>query len=273
MHCKLLAVCKIMAEARYQLMIGMLHNYVKIMDGNRTLIHDMQLSQRYCDDVHSIMQQLHQNVILLEDEEIEEVHATPVLAITPPLPPVLTPTNLSSSISTDSDETVVAWEEPTLGVPTWEEPMVIEELGLDYNEIQETNDFMNIFQEPDNSYVLEEDHSFRINMSMKYKPKLLSNRITIKQGRELVDDCSCCLEEYNKEFMVSFGCNHEFCVDCVSSHFHFSIKNQPYARFYSCPICRSHVTNVTLNYSKIVAKNKTEAMTGNVATKLKVYCR
>lgn len=118
----------------------------------------------------------------------------------------------------------------------------------------------------------EMDHETFLDENPNYikprrRPMLLYKRITIQADSDCSIECSCCYDSYSKHSMVSFECNHEFCVDCVTSHFNHS----PKTTYYSCPICRQRVTRVTMNYSKLTAKNIKEAKNGNVATQLKEY--
>ena len=107
----------------------------------------------------------------------------------------------------------------------------------------------------------------------KVKPRLTTKCHSKKDAREKTTECVICLEKHDLHQTLTFGCGHEFCKECVCNHFHHSVENQPYKRFYSCPYCRADVKKVRVNYSKINAKDKGELMTGPLVTQMKTWCK
>lgn len=145
-------------------------------------------------------------------------------------------------------------------------PMIIEDLS---NEVYEDED------EDDNSstYMLENSEEYQEYISYKTKPKLTTKCFSKKECQEKICECIICCEEYRLFETLTLGCGHEFCHGCVSDHFHHSVENQPYQRFYSCPICRADVKQVRVNYSKNIAKNKKKIMDGPLVTQMKTWCK
>lgn len=127
----------------------------------------------------------------------------------------------------------------------------------------------------DNSsnFMVESSEEYQEYISYKIKPKLTTKCFSKKDGRDKACECVICCEEHNLHQTLTLGCGHEFCQDCVSDHFHHSVENQPYKRFYACPICRADVKQVRVNYSKINAKDKRELMTGPLVTQMKTWCK
>ena len=148
-------------------------------------------------------------------------------------------------------------------------PMIIEDLS---NEVYEDEDEE---EEDDNSstYMLENSEEYQEYISYKTKPKLTTKCFSKKECQEKTCECIICCEEYSLFETLTLGCGHEFCQGCVSDHFHHSVENQPYQRFYSCPICRADVKQVRVNYSKTIAKDKKEIMDGPLVTLMKTWCK
>ena len=127
----------------------------------------------------------------------------------------------------------------------------------------------------DNSstFVVESSEEYQEYIGYKTKPKLTTKCFSKKEGREKAIECIICCEEHNLHQTLTLGCGHEFCKECVCDHFHHSVENQPYKRFYACPICRADVKQVRVNYSKMNAKDKGELMTGHLVTQMKTWCK
>ena len=127
----------------------------------------------------------------------------------------------------------------------------------------------------DNSsdFMVENSEEYQEYIGYKTKPKLTTKCFSMKEGREKACECVICCEEHNLHQTLTLGCGHEFCKECVCDHFHYSVENQPYKRFYACPICRADVKQVRVNYSKMNAKGKGELMTGPLVTQMKTWCK
>jgi len=56
------------------------------------------------------------------------------------------------------------------------------------------------------------------------------------------EDCNCCvcMEMYENDTICQFNCLHKFCTECVSIHYR---RNRQH---FSCPLCRTPVTNIYL---------------------------
>jgi len=124
--------------------------------------------------------------------------------------------------------------------------------------------------EDDTSSTTSEDYQDYI--SYKKKPRLTAKCFSNKDGREKSTECAICFEEHSLKNTLTFGCGHEFCNECVCDHFHFSVTNQPYKKFYACPTCRNDVKKVRVNYSKNDAKNKEDLMTKIMTYEIRTYC-
>ena len=140
-------------------------------------------------------------------------------------------------------------------------PLSFEELN--YNvDADDSSNFMDTASEEYQEYI-----------STKVKPKLTTKCFTKTEGREKICECIICCDEHNLHQVLTLGCGHEFCKTCLYGHFHHSVENQPYKRFYSCPACRADVKQVRINYSKINAKHKKEILASAMATELKIWCK
>ena len=137
-------------------------------------------------------------------------------------------------------------------------PMTMEELNDDEN---------------DDDWAMDDTEEYQDYISYKIKPKLTTKCFTKKEGREKTSECVICCEEYDLHQTLTLGCGHDFCKECVCDHFHHSVENQPYKRFYACPICRADVKQVRVNYSKINAKHKGEIMASPLVNHLKTWCK
>jgi len=143
-------------------------------------------------------------------------------------------------------------------------PMTIAELYDDDDDDDDDNS---------SNFMIESSEEYQDYIAYKTKPKLTTKCFSKKEGREKACECLICCEEHNIHQTLTLGCGHEFCKECVCSHFHFSVENQPYKRFYACPICRADVKQVRVNYSKMNAKDKGELMTGPLVTQMKTWCK
>jgi hypothetical protein len=142
-----------------------------------------------------------------------------------------------------------------------DEPMSLIELDDDSDSDDDSSNFMD-----------ETGEEYQVYASYKVKPRLTTKCHSKKDAREKTTDCGICFEKYDLHQTLTFGCGHELCKECVCDHFHHSVENQPYKRFYSCPFCRADVKKVRVNYSKINAKNKEELMTTSLVTQMKTWC-
>ena len=143
-------------------------------------------------------------------------------------------------------------------------PMTIAELYDDDDDDDDDNS---------SNFMIESSEEYQDYIAYKTKPKLTTKCFSKKEGREKACECVICCEEHNLHQTLTLGCGHEFCKECVCDHFHHSVENQPYKRFYACPICRADVKQVRVNYSKMNAKDKGELMTGPLVTQMKNWCK
>jgi hypothetical protein len=71
---------------------------------------------------------------------------------------------------------------------------------------------------------------------MQFNPSVIQRyqieNVISEEKKEEVIECSICYDEYNWQGCVQFGCNHEFCKDCVKK----SLIANP-----CCPMCRAPV--------------------------------
>lgn len=56
------------------------------------------------------------------------------------------------------------------------------------------------------------------------------------------EDCNCCvcMEMRENDTICQFNCLHKFCTECASIHYRGNRQQ------LSCPLCRTHVTNIYL---------------------------
>lgn len=155
--------------------------------------------------------------------------------------------------------------------------------NLNYNNINNNNNNVNINlnfiwnsetddETDDDNLDYDENMDYDKLIMQKTKPKLTTkmfNKCEINNAYE----CSICLEEYNLHNMLTFGCNHKFCKDCVSNLFESSIINLPHQTFYRCPNCRKDVKKVAVNYSRAQAKSKKELFQkSTIVSNMSQYC-
>jgi hypothetical protein len=57
--------------------------------------------------------------------------------------------------------------------------------------------------------------------------------------------CCICMEERETEEFCRLNCQHTFCVQCINQHLHTN---------YSCPICRSDITDLSVQNNYIREK-------------------
>ena len=122
------------------------------------------------------------------------------------------------------------------------------------------------------NFIMDGTQEYQDYIGNKKKPKLTTKLFSKKKGQEKACECGICREEYNLHQILTLGCGHEFCEDCVCDHFHFSVQNQPHKEFYACPICRADVKQVRVNYSRINVKHKEELMNSRLVTQMKIWC-
>ena len=139
--------------------------------------------------------------------------------------------------------------------------------------LAELDDVYDSSDDDSSNYIIESSDEYQDYIGYKNKPKLTTKCFSKKEGREKVIECSICFEEHTLHQTLTLNCDHEFCKECVCNHFHFSVENQPYKKFYGCPNCRTDVKQVRVNYSKIDAKDKGELMAGQLVTQLKHWCK
>ena len=56
------------------------------------------------------------------------------------------------------------------------------------------------------------------------------------------EDCNCCvcMEMHENDTICQFNCLHKFCTECASIHYRGNRQH------FSCPLCRTPVTNIYL---------------------------
>lgn len=148
-----------------------------------------------------------------------------------------------------------------------------DDLPMTLSELEDEPDDTDSQEEDNSSVYFMDDQEYQDYISIKNKPTLKTKCFSNKVGREKKCECVICCEEYSLHNVLTFGCGHEFCKECVCDHFHHSVENQPYKKFYSCPICRADVKQVRVNYSKLNAKSKEELMCGQLVTEMKTWCK
>jgi hypothetical protein len=96
------------------------------------------------------------------------------------------------------------------------------------------NNINNIYQE-----LPDENTKFNINLvqnNENHNNSNLENNIM----------CNICWDEKQQNQFIKFGCNHEFCKDCVITSFRGEQRNHP-----CCALCRSQITTLTYRNENI----------------------
>lgn len=94
-----------------------------------------------------------------------------------------------------------------------------------------SNNLVNQEQRPDNI-------KFNINVITK-TPVKNKNKNENEQNLENIM-CNICWDEKEKNKFVKFGCNHEFCKDCIVTSLRSEQRNTP-----CCALCRSKINTIT----------------------------
>lgn len=88
----------------------------------------------------------------------------------------------------------------------------------------------------------------------KCPPVIKMVKILKKDVTNDTSSCPICFENVPHFDILTTQCGHQFCIDCVSSHF-VKEKKESTAKFHSCPLCRQDITSVSATYSCLNAKN------------------
>ena len=202
--------------------------------------------------------------LLTITEESTSIFQTPPHAQQSLHPPIIQRNQSNITMTRGSTNITIESVVPLVDLTDNDQPMTITELddeivGIDHDD-NEDDDF--VFN----------DEEYQQYIRNKFRPKLTTKCHTIKQGREQVNECEICCEEYSYHNTVTLGCGHNLCKTCISEHFHHSIENQPYQLYYGCPYCRDRIKKVIINYSSLNAKNRAAALNTQVAVQLKTWC-
>ena len=201
--------------------------------------------------------------LLTVPEESSSVFQTPPR--NPPSldPPILQRNQSHITMTRGSSNIVIESAVPLYDLSGNDQPMTLAELDDETVGIDD--------DENDDDYVFN-DEEYQQYIRNKFRPKLTTKCHTIKEGRETVNECEICCEEYSFHNTVSLGCGHNLCRTCLSEHFHHSVENQPYKLYYACPFCRDNIKKVVVNYSSLNAKNRQSVMDTEIAKQLKTWC-
>lgn len=85
-----------------------------------------------------------------------------------------------------------------------------------------------------------ENIKFNINLIHKNENKNENENDTNTNVLENNMMCNICWDEKEQNQFIKFGCNHEFCKDCVIASFRGEQRNHP-----CCALCRSKITTLT----------------------------
>ena len=125
---------------------------------------------------------------------------------------------------------------------------VLEEAEEEVYEIQEEE----VYEEA----VLEEAESEEEDSNICY-PLLKSLQVKKKDVINIEDlECKICYNTSDINKRCVLNCSHSLCIDCVYSHMVTTKERKNTATHYSCPICRTNITEITANY--VVSKSKKE---------------
>ena len=90
---------------------------------------------------------------------------------------------------------------------------------------------------------------WRRNMAVPLVRKVLKIVVTCREVPCAGGSCGICFEEMIADNIVKTGCNHDFCVDCISSW----AKQRGLKSFIQCPSCRTEINDMTVgNHSEQV---------------------
>jgi len=92
-----------------------------------------------------------------------------------------------------------------------------------------------------------------------YRPLLQSVQLLKKNVSKIEDlECKICYDTSDINKRCVLNCNHSLCIDCAYSHMNSTDEKQSTTiTHYSCPICRSNITEINVNY--VVSKSKKES--------------
>jgi hypothetical protein len=78
--------------------------------------------------------------------------------------------------------------------------------------------------------------------NIKFNINLIQNNENNTNNNMLENNmmCNICWDEKEKNKFVKFGCNHEFCKDCIVTSLRSEQRNIP-----CCALCRSEINNIT----------------------------
>jgi hypothetical protein len=82
-----------------------------------------------------------------------------------------------------------------------------------------------------------QNRKFDIKIYVKNDKKLNNQLI----DETMIDDCSICWENKNKQNFIKLNCNHEFCKDCIINCIKNDIRNKP-----CCAICRTTIEELEI---------------------------
>ena len=93
--------------------------------------------------------------------------------------------------------------------------------------------------------LIEEEEESKI-----YRPLLQSAQLLKKNVSKIEDlECKICYDTSDINKRCVLNCNHTLCIDCAYSHMNSTDEKQSATTtHYSCPICRSNITEINANY-------------------------
>lgn len=108
--------------------------------------------------------------------------------------------------------------------------------------------------EEEEDYEIEEEEEEVVNICY---PLLKSLQVKKKDVINIEDiECKICYDTSDINKRCVLNCSHSLCIDCVYSHIVSTKERQQAVTHYSCPICRTNITEITANY--VVSKSKKE---------------
>jgi len=85
----------------------------------------------------------------------------------------------------------------------------------------------------------EQPENIKFNINLITKTSVKNENKNENKNEENIM-CNICWDEKEKNKFVKFGCNHEFCKDCIVTSLRSEQRNIP-----CCALCRSEINNIT----------------------------
>jgi len=111
------------------------------------------------------------------------------------------------------------------------EPSELSSEAALYNQIRSGEYFQALFRF---GQMMQNNAFQESSLIKRYKIENIMEELTDEKKEEIIE-CCICYDEYNRQDFVQFGCNHEYCKDCIKK----ALRAKPL-----CPCCRGSVKKI-----------------------------